>query len=87
MGKIYKEPLKIRQLNSDTEEKPRLASIGDYWDEKTISEVAALLIQKSVDLFPQNFTEMKGIKGEIGEMWIELKPDAMPSQSKEGHTD
>jgi len=36
------------------------------------------LLKEYVDLFPQNFTEIKGIKGELGEMRIELKPDAKP---------
>ena len=30
------------------------------------------------DLFPTKFTDMKGIKGPMGEMKIPLKPDARP---------
>lgn len=51
-----------------------MAAIGDYWDKEIISEVVALL-KEYTDLFPQCFTEMKGIKGERGDIIIELKPD------------
>lgn len=54
-----------------------IASIGDYWDEKTISEVVTL-VREYEDLFPWSFTKMKGIKGEVGEMKIALKPHAKP---------
>lgn len=54
-----------------------IASIGDYWDEKTISEVVTL-VREYEDLFPQSFTKMKGIKGEVEEMKIALKPHAKP---------
>ena len=46
-------------MNLETEEKPKIASVGDYWDEKTMSEVAALL-KEYEDLFPQSFIKLKG---------------------------
>jgi hypothetical protein len=30
------------------------------------------------ELFPKTFSEMKGIKGSMGEMKIDLKPDSRP---------
>jgi hypothetical protein len=32
------------------------------------------------DLFPKRFSELKGIKGDLGEMKIELKPYAKPAK-------
>jgi len=56
-------------------------SIRDYWDDETVSEVAALLKEYAyADLFPQNLTEMKG--GGLGEIRIELKPDAKPIRKR-----
>ena len=46
--------------------------VGDYWDEKTSQEIHSLL-QEYEDLFPKTFSELKGIKGVMGEMKIELK--------------
>ena len=34
------------------------------------------------DLFPTNFSEMKGIVGDLGEMKIPLRPDAKPSKQR-----
>ena len=36
------------------------------------------LLHKFHDLFPTNFSEMKGILGDLGEMKIPLNPDAKP---------
>jgi hypothetical protein len=73
----YTQPLSLYKVNIWSEEHPKMESIGDYWDEKTMTEIQALL-QEYEDLFPKSFLELKGIKGELGEMRIELKPDAKP---------
>jgi hypothetical protein len=39
-----------------------MASIGDYWDEKTLERITELLREYN-DLFLATFTEMKGIAG------------------------
>ena len=58
-----------------------MASIGDYWDEKTIESITKLL-HKYNDLFPTMFTEMKGIAGELGEMNIPLRHEARPVRQR-----
>ena len=40
------------------------------------------LLHEYQDLFPTKFTDMKGIKGPMGEMRIPLKPDAKTSQTE-----
>ena len=42
-----------------------------------MNEVHSLL-QEYEDLFPKTFSEIKGIKGAMGEMKIELKPGSKP---------
>jgi hypothetical protein len=69
--------LKIKQLNIDTEDQPQLAFIGDYWDDVIVFEVVALF-KEYANMFPQSFTKIKGIEGELSEMRIELKPKAKP---------
>jgi hypothetical protein len=73
----YTKPLKLWKVNIGTDEHPKLASIGDYWDEQTVTKIQALL-QEYEDLFPTNFSELKGIKGDLGEMRIELNPESRP---------
>ena len=71
-----REPIKIKKVNIGTKQQaPKLANVGDYWDDATISKITELL-QEYQDLFPTKFTDMKGIKGPMGEMKIPLKLDA-----------
>jgi len=56
----YVKPLRTRKINIGTEEVPKFAFIGDYWDEENMGKFVDLL-QEYRDLFPTKFTEMKGI--------------------------
>ena len=71
------QPLKTRTVNIGSEEQPKLATIGDYWDDEMVSKVTQLLHEYQ-DIFPMKFSKMKGILGDIGVMKIPLKPDAKP---------
>ena len=59
------QPLKIRKVNIGSEENPKFAYIGDYWDEETMAKITDLL-HEFQDLFPTRFSEMKGILGTMG---------------------
>ena len=75
------QPLKIRKVNIGSEEMPKYATIGDYWDEEMVCKVTELLHEYQ-DLFPTKFSEMKGILGDIGVMKIPLKKDAKPVKQR-----
>jgi hypothetical protein len=66
------QPIKIKKVNIGTEQTPKLANVGDYWNAATIDKITELLHEYH-DLFPTKFTDMKGIKGPMGEMRIPLK--------------
>lgn len=66
-------PLKLWKHNIRTNGKPKLASIVDYWVEKTTKEIFNLL-REYEDMFPFSDAELKGINGYIWEMKIMLKP-------------
>lgn len=70
-------PLKMKQVNIGTEEKPKYATLGDYWDDATVENVFELL-REHRDLFPTKIMELKGILGDLGVMKITLKPDTKP---------
>ena len=53
----------------------KIASIGNYWDDMTIGQVADLL-QEYQDLFPTKFEDMTRILGDLGVMRIQLKEGA-----------
>jgi CTP:phosphocholine cytidylyltransferase-like protein len=65
-------PIKVKKVNIGTNDNPKMASIGDYWDEQTIERITEFLREYN-DLFPTNFKKMKGIVGELVEMNIPLK--------------
>jgi hypothetical protein len=71
------KPIKINKVNIGTEQTPNFANVGDYWDAATIDKITDLLHEYH-DLFPTKFTDMKGIKGPMGEIRIPLKPYARP---------
>jgi hypothetical protein len=70
-------PIKVKKVNIEIDEQPKMASIRDYWDEQTVERITKLLREYS-DLFPTTFTKMKGIAGELGEMKIPLRPKVRP---------
>jgi CTP:phosphocholine cytidylyltransferase-like protein len=72
---VFDVSIKVKKVNIGTTENPKMASIGDYWDEQTIERITELLREYS-DMFPTTFTEMKGIAGDLGEMNIPLKYEA-----------
>jgi len=74
-------PLKTKQVNIGTEEEPKYAMLGDYWDDATLGKVVELL-REYQDLFPTKITELKGILGELGMMKITLKPNAKPIKQR-----
>ena len=67
--------MKTTKVNIGMVENPKLAIIGDYWDEQIVSHIADLL-REYQDLFPNTFSEIKGIDEELGEMKIPLREDA-----------
>jgi hypothetical protein len=67
--------IKVKKFNIETIENPKMAIIGDYWDEKTVEIIIELLCEYN-DLFPTTFTKMKGIARDLGEMKIPLRAEA-----------
>lgn len=68
-------PLKFKKMNIGIEDRTKLASIGDYWDDQTTQEIFDLL-KEYEDLFRYSISELKEIEGKLGEMKITLKLDA-----------
>jgi hypothetical protein len=75
------QPIKIKKVNIETKKEPQLGNVGDYWDDATINRIIEILHEYQ-DLFPTKFTNMKGIKGPMGEMKIPLRPDERPIKKR-----
>jgi hypothetical protein len=78
----YNHPLKLQKFNIGSVENHKIASIGYYWDGKTMNEVHSLLWEYE-DLFLKKFSELKGIKGSMGEMKIGLKLGSRPMKHRQ----
>jgi hypothetical protein len=74
-------PINIKKLNIGTEETPKLANVGYYWDVSSIDKITELLHEYQ-DLFLTKFIDMKGIEGPMGEMRIPLKPCVKPVKQR-----
>jgi hypothetical protein len=68
--------IKVKKVNIRTVENAKMAIIGDYCDEETVKIIIKLLREYN-DMFPTTFMEMKGIAGELGEMNILLRAEAI----------
>jgi hypothetical protein len=80
-SEAFVAPIKVKKFNIGMNDNPKMASIGDYWDEQTLERITELL-HKYNDMFPTTFIEMKGIARELGEMNIPLKPEARPGRQR-----
>ena len=54
-----------------------MAKIGDYWSEEQTTEIIDLL-KEFKNLFAWDYKDLKGLVVEMGEMKIDIKPDARP---------
>jgi hypothetical protein len=54
-SKAFVVPMKVKKFNIGTIENPKMANIGDHWDEKTMESITELLREYN-DLFPTMFT-------------------------------
>jgi hypothetical protein len=84
VSKSYTKPLRLWKVNIGSEENPNMASIRDYYDEKTMAHIHALL-WKYKYLFQKSFSELKGITRYLEEMRTKLKMDAKPIKHRPYH--
>ena len=62
----------------------KFAKIGDYWDDATVDKVVEIL-REYQDLFPMNFSDLKGIIGDMGVMKITLNPNTKRVKQRPYH--
>ena len=51
-SEVIASPIKVNKVNIGTVENPKMANIGDYWDEQIVEIITKLLGEYS-DLFQQ----------------------------------
>ena len=73
--------IKIKEINIAKEGDPKMARIGDYWSEQQTTEIVDLL-KEYQDVFARDYKDLKGLVEEMGEMKIDLLPDATPVKKR-----
>ena len=58
-----------------------MAKIGDYWREEKTTEIIDLL-KEFQDVFARDYKDLKWLVAEMGEMKIDIKPDARPVKKR-----
>ena len=58
-----------------------MAKICNYWSEEQTTEIVNLL-KEFQDVFARGYKYLKGIVHEMGEMNIDIKPDARPVKKR-----
>ena len=59
----------------------KMARIGDYWSEEQTTEIIKL-VKEFQDVFAQDYKDLKGLVKEMGEMMIDIKPEARPIKKR-----
>ena len=71
--------MKIKKVQIVSPKNLNLTNIRYYWDDEAIAKIVDLLHEYQ-NLFPTNFSEMRGIVGDLRETKIPLGLDAKPSE-------
>ena len=71
--------MKIKKVHIRSTKNPKFTNIGDYLDDEVVAKITYLLHEYQ-NLFPTNFSKIRGIVGDLGEMKIPLRLDAKPSK-------
>ena len=58
-----------------------MARIGDYWSDQQTIEIIDLF-KEYQDVFARDYKDLKGIVEEMGEMKIDLLPEATPIKKR-----
>ena len=66
--------VKTKEVDISNDDRPKLAKIGDYWNEQQTAEIVNLL-REFQDVFAKDYKDLKGLVQEMGEMKIDTKLD------------
>ena len=68
----FPQPLKIKQVHIRSSKNPNFTNVQNYSHVEAVAKITDLL-QEYQTLFPTNFSERRGIVGDLEEMKIPLR--------------
>ena len=69
--------IKIKEVNITKDGQHKMARISDYWSKLQTIKIVNFL-KEYQDVFARVYKDLKGLVEEMGEMKIDLIPDATP---------
>ena len=73
--------IKIKEVNIAKDGQPKMVRIDDYWSEQQTTEIVDFL-KGYHDVFARDYKDLKGLVEEMGEMKIDLLPEATPVKKR-----
>ena len=73
--------IKIKEVNIAKDGPPKMARIRDYWSKQQTTEIVDLL-KEYQDVCARDYKDLKGLVEEMGEMKIDLLPEATPVKNR-----
>ena len=73
--------IKIKEVNIAKEGQPKMARIIDNWSEQQKIEIVDLL-EDYQDVFARDYKDLNGLVSEMGQMKIDLLPEATPVKKR-----
>ena len=73
--------IKIKEVDITKDDRTKMDKIGDQWSYQQVAEITNLL-KEYRDVFVIDYKELKGLVQEMGEMKINIKPDARPFKKR-----
>ena len=73
--------VRTKEVDISNDDRPKIAKIGDYWNEQQTAEIVTLL-REFQDVFARDYKDLKGLVQEMGEMKIDNKPDVRPVKKR-----
>ena len=67
--------IKIKEVNIAKDGPPKMAKIEDYWSEQQTTKIVDFL-KEYQDVFARDYKDLKDLVEEMGEMKIDLLPEA-----------
>ena len=73
--------VETKEFDISNDDQPKMEKNGDYWSEEQTTEIVNLL-KEFQDVFARAYKDLKGLVHEMGEMKINIKPDARPVKKR-----
>ena len=73
--------VKTIEIDISNDKRPKMARIDNCWSEEQTTKIVNLL-KEFQDVFARDYKDLKGLVKEMGEIKIDIKPEARPIKKR-----